>query len=68
MTAAVIAAVRHKHTEYDELLAHGMDRTTARQEVADKITEILEAWRMERAHAGTASNFTRTDTDFLGRK
>ena len=37
MTAAVIAAVRHKHTEYDELLAHGMDRTTARQEVADEI-------------------------------
>jgi hypothetical protein len=46
LTAAVIAAVRHKHTEYDELLARGMDRTTARQEVADKIQEILEAWRI----------------------
>jgi hypothetical protein len=46
LTAAVIAAVRHKHTEYDKLLARGMDRTTARQEVADKIQEILEAWRI----------------------
>jgi hypothetical protein len=46
LTAAVIAAVRHKHTAYDELLARGMDRTTARQEVADKIHEILEAWRI----------------------
>jgi hypothetical protein len=46
LTAAVIAAVRHKHTEYDVLLARGMDRTTARQQVADKIQEILKAWRM----------------------
>jgi hypothetical protein len=46
LTAAVIAAVRHRHTEYDKLLARGMDRTTAREEVADKIHEILEAWRM----------------------
>jgi hypothetical protein len=46
LTAAVVAAVRHEHTGYDELLSQGMDRTTARQEVADKIHEILEAWRM----------------------
>jgi hypothetical protein len=46
LTAAVIAAVRHKHTEYDTLLARGMDRTSAREEVTDKIREILEAWRI----------------------
>jgi hypothetical protein len=46
LTAAVIAAVRHKHTEYDNLLARGMDRTMAREEVAGKIQEVLEAWRM----------------------
>jgi hypothetical protein len=46
LTAAVIAAVRHKHTEYDKLLARGMDRPTAREEVSDRIQEILEAWRM----------------------
>lgn len=46
LTAAVIAAVRHNHTEYDLLLARGADRVTARQQVADKIDEILTAWRL----------------------
>ncbi len=46
LTAAVIAAVRHNHTEYDSLLAQGMDRATARQRVAGKIEEILAVWRM----------------------
>ena len=45
LTAAVVAAVRHKHTKYDELLANGTDRTIARQHVADRIDEILAAWR-----------------------
>ena len=45
LTAAVVAAVRHKHTEYDKLLERGMDRTTARERVAGKIDEILAAWR-----------------------
>jgi hypothetical protein len=45
LTAAVIAAVRHKHTEYDRLLAQGMDRAAARESVGDKIDEILAAWR-----------------------
>jgi hypothetical protein len=46
LTAAVIAAVRHKHTGYDEMLARGIDRMIARQRVAGKIEEILAAWRM----------------------
>jgi hypothetical protein len=41
----VIAAVRHNHTGYDELLGNGVDRTTARQRVASKIDEILQSWR-----------------------
>jgi len=45
LTAAVIAAVRHNHTEYDELLANGVDRTTARQRIAGKIDRILQSWR-----------------------
>jgi hypothetical protein len=45
LTAAVVAAVRHKHTEYDKLLERGMDRATARQAVGDKIDEVLAAWR-----------------------
>jgi hypothetical protein len=45
LTAAVVAAVRHNHTGYDELLAKGVDRATARQQVADRIDEILSKWR-----------------------
>jgi hypothetical protein len=45
LTAAVIASVRHNHTKYDELLAKGVDRTTARQRVAGKIDQILQSWR-----------------------
>lgn len=45
LIAAVRAAVRHKHTSYDEMLGRGIDRMTARRKVADKIEEILAAWR-----------------------
>ena len=45
LTAAVVAAVRHKHTNYDALLAKGMDRTRGRQQVAERIDDILAAWR-----------------------
>jgi hypothetical protein len=46
LTLAVVAAVRHNHTKYDELLANGVDRVTARQQVADRVEEILATWRM----------------------
>ena len=42
---AVAAAVRHSHTDYDELLAGGVDRTLARRQVADRVQAILAAWR-----------------------
>jgi hypothetical protein len=45
LTAAVAAAIRHKHTNYDELLASGVDRALARQEVADRVQAILSAWK-----------------------
>jgi hypothetical protein len=45
LTAAVIAAVRHNHTEYDAMLARGVERMTARQRVAGKIEDLLAAWR-----------------------
>ncbi|HTW81377.1 MAG TPA: DUF2293 domain-containing protein [Terracidiphilus sp.] len=47
LTAAVVAAVRHNHTEYDKLLERGVDRATARETVRDKIDEILAAWRAQ---------------------
>lgn len=44
LTAAVAAAIRHNHTDYDALLAGGLDRTLARQRVADRVRTILAAW------------------------
>ena len=45
LTAAVTAAVRHRHTRYDELLAAGSDREFARHKMADRVHEILASWR-----------------------
>lgn len=45
LTAAVVAAVRHRHTAYDSLLASGLDRALARERVADRVQAILAAWR-----------------------
>jgi hypothetical protein len=45
LTAAVVAAVRHKHTPYDKLLSQGMERSDARQAVADRVEQVLAVWR-----------------------
>ena len=45
LMAAVTAAVRHRHTNYDELLMSGVDRQLARERVSERVAEILEAWR-----------------------
>jgi hypothetical protein len=45
LSLAVAAAIRHNHTSYDQLLANGLDRATARLRVADRVDEILAAWR-----------------------
>lgn len=44
LTAAVKAAIRHRHTKYDELLMRGYDRTDARHAVRDKVEDVLERW------------------------
>ncbi|MCX6631870.1 MAG: DUF2293 domain-containing protein [Candidatus Solibacter sp.] len=43
--AAVAAAVRHNHTNYDDLLACGVDRTGARLRVGEQVQAILSAWQ-----------------------
>jgi len=48
LTAAVIASIRHNHTNYDELLAAGVDRELARHNVAERVDEILDRWRSPR--------------------
>jgi hypothetical protein len=47
LTLAVGAAVRHNHTPYDELLASGLDRADARQQIAGQVEEILARWRVK---------------------
>ena len=42
---AVAASVRHIDTDYDKLLMSGVDRETARDEVRNRVEDILSAWR-----------------------
>jgi hypothetical protein len=42
---AVIAHIRHVHTNYDELLGVYGDRQSARREVQDRVTAILHLWQ-----------------------
>lgn len=42
---AVAASVRHRDTDYDELLMSGIDRETARYQVRDRVEDVLSGWR-----------------------
>jgi hypothetical protein len=41
---AVQAHIRHRHTDYDELLMQGLEREEARQAVRGEIDALLERW------------------------
>ena len=45
LTAAVVAAIRHNHTRYDQLLMREWSRIDARDAVRDVIERIIESWR-----------------------
>lgn len=45
LTAAVIAAIRHNQTRYDELLMSGYSRIDARDAVRDVVDGVLDRWR-----------------------
>jgi hypothetical protein len=45
LTAAVVAAIRHRHTQYDELLMSGYSRTDARDSIHEEVDRVLESWR-----------------------
>ena len=45
ITAAAIAAIRHTHTRYDELLMSGFDRADARDAVREAVDRVLDIWR-----------------------
>ena len=50
---AVQAYARHRHADYDVLLMGGRDRTDARFEVQDSLTEVLDRWRETSASDAT---------------
>jgi hypothetical protein len=45
VTAAVVASVRHRDTDYDDLLMSGMSREDARRRVRDDVDGVLARWR-----------------------
>jgi hypothetical protein len=47
ITLATTAHVRHRHSEYDKLLAKGRDRDVARREVAGVVEGLLRRWSAE---------------------
>lgn len=42
LTAAVIAAIRHKNTPYDRLLMRGYSRRDARDAIRDEVVRVVE--------------------------
>lgn len=40
----MIAAIRHNHTRYDELLMSGSSRVDARDAVRDDVARTLDLW------------------------
>ncbi len=50
---SLVAYLRHAFTDYDELLAQGYDRDSARFFVADDMAALLEDWGVRRK-LGTA--------------
>jgi hypothetical protein len=41
----VQAHIRHRHTQYDALMAAGIDRLDARAQVREAIDVVLAKWR-----------------------
>lgn len=52
VTSAVVAAVRHMDTPYDQLLMSGVPRHEARRRIAVVVVTRLGAWRAEVSEAG----------------
>jgi hypothetical protein len=45
---SLTAYVRHTFTDYDELLAQGYDRDSARHFVAEEMGQVLRGWGVKR--------------------
>ncbi|HEX2255242.1 MAG TPA: DUF2293 domain-containing protein, partial [Afifellaceae bacterium] len=45
---SLVTYVRHRFTDYEELLAAGYDADSARFFVVDEMNEVLESWGVQR--------------------
>jgi hypothetical protein len=45
ITAAAVAAIRHRYTRYDRLLMDGMPRYDAREAIREDVDRVLDRWR-----------------------
>jgi hypothetical protein len=45
LTLAVVAHIRHRYTNYDELLMSGYERSDARAQIHDEVDRVLDRWR-----------------------
>ena len=45
ITLAVVAAARHRESDYDDLLMAGIQRSQAREQVRTTVDSVLAAWR-----------------------
>lgn len=44
---AVVAFIRHNHTNYDKLMMNGVERALARHEVRERIERVLSDWEKQ---------------------
>ena len=44
---AVIASIRHNHTDYDRLMMQGVDRASARHKVFEQVDRLLSDWEQQ---------------------
>ena len=49
---AVVAAIRHADTRYDDLMMNGVSRAEARELIREDVDRVMRSW----ARPGTATN------------
>jgi hypothetical protein len=59
---AVVAHVRHRETDYAEIMAFSCDRQDARGRVAGKVDEVLDAWERPVTLAARATALSQVDS------
>jgi len=48
LTLAVVAHIRHRYSNYDELLMSVYERSEARAEIHDEVDRVLDRWHNPR--------------------